>query len=396
MDNKLPFALAFERQYPGPLDPTSVFATIAERDAYLNNATRYAGQVVSCLEIPGKLFQISPDLSEYIYVSLLGENISGDIVRYDGFSSVNDELLRLNESAERLVTDITYKAPLDHLHDIGNIVSLQETLDALNQTLANKADAMHAHSMDDISGLPQTMTAFSQHIYEIENAVNATPTPLAQLSGSEKVQLLNDADRTRSEISAENLKKYILSDLGDIITWEDSGADETLGVEWSLNGTVVGGKFDVIITMRVYDTGASVGTESISIKPLQRFNNALVHSKFVECIVVNSVGADGMVHQGSGTMGLLVCNFYQQGQHAYANQMTNCNEPNETAYISNYNDTQSSSYYYGANKLASVNDLEFLFSAEGDWWNRPAYRTKQYHYSGNLLNYTSVTNLTPL
>lgn len=42
----LDFPLQFRRQYQGPLDPDSSFATTAERIAYLNNPIRYAGQVV--------------------------------------------------------------------------------------------------------------------------------------------------------------------------------------------------------------------------------------------------------------------------------------------------------------------------------------------------------------
>jgi len=46
----LEFPLQFKRQYAAPLDVDYVFATTAERNAYLTNARRYAGQIVSDLE----------------------------------------------------------------------------------------------------------------------------------------------------------------------------------------------------------------------------------------------------------------------------------------------------------------------------------------------------------
>ena len=45
-----PLPLQFSRLYNAPLDPSSVFATTTELNAYLQNNTRYAGQIVVCLD----------------------------------------------------------------------------------------------------------------------------------------------------------------------------------------------------------------------------------------------------------------------------------------------------------------------------------------------------------
>jgi hypothetical protein len=65
MSNILEFPLQFQRQYAGPLDKDSVFATTADRMSYLTNARRYAGQPIADLEL-GKLFLINATKDAYI------------------------------------------------------------------------------------------------------------------------------------------------------------------------------------------------------------------------------------------------------------------------------------------------------------------------------------------
>lgn len=50
------FPLQFKRQYAAPLDIDGVFTTNAEMQAYLTDPVRYAGQPVTCLEFPTKVF----------------------------------------------------------------------------------------------------------------------------------------------------------------------------------------------------------------------------------------------------------------------------------------------------------------------------------------------------
>lgn len=64
-DNQLPFALSFERQYAGPLDPSITFATISEMNDYLTNATRYSTQICTCFETPNKIYILSTDRTSW-------------------------------------------------------------------------------------------------------------------------------------------------------------------------------------------------------------------------------------------------------------------------------------------------------------------------------------------
>jgi hypothetical protein len=66
---QLPFPLSFKRQFPTPLDADTTFATLAELNAYLGSALRYAGQVATCQETEGVAYVLSNDLSEWLPIS---------------------------------------------------------------------------------------------------------------------------------------------------------------------------------------------------------------------------------------------------------------------------------------------------------------------------------------
>jgi hypothetical protein len=66
---QLPFPLSFKRQFPTPLDADTTFATLAELNAYLSSALRYAGQVATCQETEGVAYVLSNDLSEWLPIS---------------------------------------------------------------------------------------------------------------------------------------------------------------------------------------------------------------------------------------------------------------------------------------------------------------------------------------
>ena len=590
-NNVLPFALSFERQYAGPLDPTSVFATIAERDAYLNNATRYPGQPVTCLEAPGKIFVLSSDRSAWLesggdapkpmvfetdaemqayltndaryagqvvtcletidkqyilsadmsywevagcgfdhthdvsQISLydqnagqsinLGDrlNVMAEIDRYlsnnavisvSSWEELRDALslncktltILLSQSwfeipdgtVFRLVPrsvliiggqlkisniDIVPDAqdgvyvfrmagaiqPIDPImggrilfctvqsdpaenamhsnlqlfvHTLGNIevtkMSSHSAIDLLclhfgsnylplppqpyigdmyhnddgtfywvrftQLTVwtditpwSNMSESNTQLYIEDIAMLAGVLNAHSQAMSNIASGLHGYSVPeleATDITGSEDIMIRQEG--TFVTVKTDLLKQYILRDMGGIYRWTDSGEDQILGAAWTLEGTLVGDKFDIVIRMAVSPvTGSSV--DSLEIRPLAQFAGMRVHSKFLECIVTESTD------DGSGTMGLLVYHFYQNNEHAYANQMSSLNEINESCYISNYNDTQSSSYYYNSGVLADANDIVFAFNGDGYWETRPVRRVKEYHYSGILLGTITPTEI---
>lgn len=99
MASNIIFPLQFERQYSGPLDIHQTFNTTVDRNTYLTNPLRYAGQVVSDLET-NKLYQLNSTLDEWLEVgkdvqdwmnlvrgyysepTLIGNNGSGDVYEY--------------------------------------------------------------------------------------------------------------------------------------------------------------------------------------------------------------------------------------------------------------------------------------------------------------------------
>ena len=56
---QLIFPLQYKRQYAGPLDADSTFATLEELNAYLASPLRYAGQIATCNESEGQLFVLN-------------------------------------------------------------------------------------------------------------------------------------------------------------------------------------------------------------------------------------------------------------------------------------------------------------------------------------------------
>jgi len=87
------FPLQFLRQYAGPLDYDSVFATTAARVSYLTNARRYAGQIVTDLQ-DGNTYVLSSDTSSWInvnskYLPLSGGVITNDLTISGTFSAAN-------------------------------------------------------------------------------------------------------------------------------------------------------------------------------------------------------------------------------------------------------------------------------------------------------------------
>jgi hypothetical protein len=81
---QLDFPLQFKRQYAGPLDADTVFATSAERTAFLANPLCYAGMMVYDLE-QDKPYWVNADKSGYA-----GAGTSGDVLNLMVHSDVDD------------------------------------------------------------------------------------------------------------------------------------------------------------------------------------------------------------------------------------------------------------------------------------------------------------------
>lgn len=81
---QLEFPLQFKRQYAGPLDADAVFATSAERMAFLGNPLCYAGMMVYDLE-SDKPYWVNADKSGYA-----GVVTSGDVLNLVVHSDVDD------------------------------------------------------------------------------------------------------------------------------------------------------------------------------------------------------------------------------------------------------------------------------------------------------------------
>ena len=78
------FPLQLERQYAAPLDPSDVFNTTDDMNAYLSNALRYAGQIVTCKEQEGKIFVMNNAMDEWKEYSVGGDDTPGE----DGFTPI--------------------------------------------------------------------------------------------------------------------------------------------------------------------------------------------------------------------------------------------------------------------------------------------------------------------
>lgn len=170
-DNKLPFALSFERQYAGPLDPTTVFETYAELEHYVyNNNTAYNGQI--CFAKTGSMqsnavsaYQDIPP-AEIISVFILAINPNDQLLRPVFMGEVfyiEDEIL-FESSSHALGIHMSDYATNHSKHKISHIIGLQTALDA-------KAEKSHTHTIANVTNLQTTLNgkAATAHTHEIAN-----------------------------------------------------------------------------------------------------------------------------------------------------------------------------------------------------------------------------------
>jgi hypothetical protein len=89
------FPLQFKRQFSGPLDLDLVFSTTLQRNNFLTQERRYAGQIVTDLQ-DGKIYQLNAARDKWIdislqgvskFLSLTGGKIYGDVTIHGDLSS---------------------------------------------------------------------------------------------------------------------------------------------------------------------------------------------------------------------------------------------------------------------------------------------------------------------
>jgi hypothetical protein len=93
------FPLQFKRQFSAPVDVDAVFATTAERIAYLTSERRYAGQIVSDLQ-DGRTYQLNSAKTAWVhvarqgdsyYLALTGGNVYGNVTIHGDLSSTGTQ-----------------------------------------------------------------------------------------------------------------------------------------------------------------------------------------------------------------------------------------------------------------------------------------------------------------
>ena len=86
--SKLLFPLQFERQYSGPIDVSQIFETTSERLLYLENPSRYAGQIVSDLQ-EEKVYQLNSASDSWIEIGGSG-TVKTTTTETPGFSAITN------------------------------------------------------------------------------------------------------------------------------------------------------------------------------------------------------------------------------------------------------------------------------------------------------------------
>ena len=138
MSNKIPVPVQFKRQYSKSLDPDVVFNTTQQMNSYLNNAVRYAGQVVSCLQQQGKIFILSNDRTRWLQVSgsgggvgtipIASESTLGGIkigqginIDVDGKASVDLSDIQLEQYSKKISAPIVSNVSLGAINQADTI-----------------------------------------------------------------------------------------------------------------------------------------------------------------------------------------------------------------------------------------------------------------------------------
>ena len=203
---ELIFPLSFKRQYSGSLDTDLVFETIVDRDTYLTNPLRYAGMIVSCKELEGKIFVLNnamdtwlsqesadsckvkisaDDTTEYFLESKIvgttnkisitkqgtGENENLKVnISTDVFDKTVDNTENVTETLNKVFVSPTEKTAIVHTNRTDlDLVSGTNTGDETKETILSKLTFTPENVANkDIDG---TLTANSDIKYPSQKAV---------------------------------------------------------------------------------------------------------------------------------------------------------------------------------------------------------------------------------
>lgn len=169
------FGLQFERQFSGPLDIDAVFNTTAALNAYLTVGRRFAGQIATCLDQPGKLFILSNDRSQWLEFS--EDKALGDITDITITNPQNGQTLVYqngawsNTDVSVLAADVSF----DNQHSGLLATNVQSAIDELNgkkldiTALSSNVILYATTAASDISGYVKMVTSPSDPSY------NTTP-----------------------------------------------------------------------------------------------------------------------------------------------------------------------------------------------------------------------------
>lgn len=186
---ELIFPLSFKRQYGGSLDTDLVFETIVDRDTYLTNPLRYAGQIVACKELEGKIFVLNNAMDEWLSqesadsckVKISNDDITEDFlenkivgttdkisitkqntgenetliinVSTDVFDKTVDNTENITETENKVFVSPTEKTAITHINrDDLDLVSGTNTGDETNETIKTKLGTDLSNKVDKVTG----------------------------------------------------------------------------------------------------------------------------------------------------------------------------------------------------------------------------------------------------
>jgi hypothetical protein len=261
---KLSFGLNFERGYGAPLDIDAVFDTTADMNAYLSLNRRYAGQLVTNLEEPGKIYILNNATDAWIEfssgVSELGDitdvtitNLqTGQFLKYNGTAWVNSNGVESVNGSSGIVTLDTDDIPE------GDSNKYYPSADA--SKLAGIDEGAQVNTVDSVNGETGTVVLDASDIgYDNTDS---------ELSATAVQGAIDELSLKKANVSAlsSNLILYPTTTASDISGYSRMVSDITDEDYDSAAVNVPTGTItttDQLIVSLVSDAGLIIGTPGI-------------------------------------------------------------------------------------------------------------------------------------
>lgn len=337
----------YKRLFPNASDDSLVFTNTNEREAYLTDPFRYAGQIVADLQ------------TESIYI--LNNNKSAWIKHM----TLNDIILliqdKANYSHSHAIQDITdlqnslnAKAALSHVHTIANITNLQDTLNNIQANLEGQL-SLYTNLQTALDA-----KAALAHTHEIAN-VTGLELALDLKAATEHDHLIDEIIGLQAALDAKADTVNVNGILESTDNWAYAADNGNIIVQ----GTASVGTFTIKVKYKLYQSAV---TKSVNLFPSSMKCGSYVRFELCEYCRDTTRGDGGYYPQ---VVGFTINKFFDYNTPYSGSSSTLSNEVGAGYMYENQQD--DSNRYFGSTQRTPFNAITLTvdhnnYPSEGNTW----------------------------